>query len=540
MVLLPLEHLSESGLSPAFASILIERGAWDRARVEIFDRAFHLFVSRTRALRDRMTTWPALRWRHVAVVREPVAVRPYAQLLNTNAWLLDASDLDPERSHPELAAFLLAQFEWMAASGEVTQAAVRSAAWWLERTDAECDAFAAAARAATRPDADGLRAVAEALPWLRALHHEQLRPAPPSARCRALPGTGLLVPAALEERPPALVARVEEASRAALASFRQAWRRPATAELEALVAWLADAAPPLLIVGSRTRVLWDPQAAQRVDPVREALRHADAVAVAAIRADLEVVVAHTRRFLAAFDDWDRVPAAADAFDPGGYAHLDPARRLVVYDVHEPGIERLHGPPLPWARAMLGARTAHEWGHVADLAGLVGAFPDALLEALAAELADALDRVVDDAPRAIRLRADPCDGAILARVVLARLPDYRANLVARHFMDRSERETYARHNVRCLAAEVPAARIWWRLARYLYEYQYLGPHLALVELAEPLEFFFRCTGLDDDRALGEVLTRERFAEVAALVARICRAHAIDSARLRLPTSASQGG
>jgi hypothetical protein len=35
-----------------------------------------------------------------------------------------------------------------------------AAAWWLERTDEECVAFAAAAARATRPDAAGFRAIA--------------------------------------------------------------------------------------------------------------------------------------------------------------------------------------------------------------------------------------------------------------------------------------------------------------------------------------------------------------------------------------------
>ena len=33
------------------------------------------------------------------------------------------------------------------------------------------------------------------------------------------------------------------------------------------------------------------------------------------------------------------------------------------------MERLHGPALPYARAMVGARTVHEWAHLAVDAGL---------------------------------------------------------------------------------------------------------------------------------------------------------------------------
>ncbi len=79
---------------------------------------------------------PAPRRRHVAVVvGDPLAVRPYVQLLNTSAWVIYAADLDPETSHPELLAYLLALGDRMALTGEVSGAAVQSALWWLERTD---------------------------------------------------------------------------------------------------------------------------------------------------------------------------------------------------------------------------------------------------------------------------------------------------------------------------------------------------------------------------------------------------------------------
>jgi hypothetical protein len=78
------------------------------------------------------------------VVGDPLSVRPYAQLLNTSAWMLQAADLDPATLHPELLAYLLAAGDWMALTSEVSGTAVRTGLWWPERTDAECTAFAAA------------------------------------------------------------------------------------------------------------------------------------------------------------------------------------------------------------------------------------------------------------------------------------------------------------------------------------------------------------------------------------------------------------
>ena len=131
------------------------------------------------------------------VATQPERVRPYVQLLNTSAWLVYGSDLDPATSHPELLAYVLVLGDHMAWTGEVSTASVRSAAWWLERSDEECEAFAAAAARSTRPDAAAYVAVADALPWLRRLHHVELAPAPASVRVRAVPQTGLGVPADL-------------------------------------------------------------------------------------------------------------------------------------------------------------------------------------------------------------------------------------------------------------------------------------------------------------------------------------------------------
>lgn len=73
-----------------------------------------------------------------------------------------------------------------------------------------------------------------------------------------------------------------------------------------------------------------------------------------------------------------------------------------------------------------------------------------------------------AARARRLRV-----AALTRLLLTRMPDYQANLIARRFLSVAEHETYVRHNVRTLRAQYPPARLWRMLIRYLYEYQYLG-------------------------------------------------------------------
>jgi hypothetical protein len=129
---------------------------------------------------------------HVALATEPYHDPPYVQLLNTSAWLLYDADVDPERSQPEFLAYLLAHGDRMAASGEVTLAALHTAAWWLERSDDECDAFTAAA-ARGRPS--GRRRVPGArrrAPVAACAPHETLRP----------PTTGEAAPRDPRQRPP--------------------------------------------------------------------------------------------------------------------------------------------------------------------------------------------------------------------------------------------------------------------------------------------------------------------------------------------------
>lgn len=483
------------------------------------------------------------RIRHLGVVvGDALAVRPYAQLLNTSAWLLYEADVDPATSDPELLAWLLALGDRMAATGEVTLAPVQTAAWWLERTDAECAAFADAARRTTRPDAAAVRATADALPWLRRLAHETLRPPALVGAHRPVPGTGLLVPAHLEQEPPALVARWTEVARGAIADFQGRWRVRDPAVVAALLEWLAADAPPLLVTGEGGRVVWDPETPERLGPLRQALRDADAAAVAAVRNDLAAVARVTRDFRAAVVEPAALPApAADTFQTG-YTYLHAARRLVAYNLREPGMERLHGTPLPYARAMVAARTAHEWAHLADAAGWVpcALAPDAWAVRRAA-LADALDRTIAAAPPALR-RTTAADlaalgragtpGTALADVTLRRLPDWRTNLVAQRLLDATERETYVRHNVRLLRPEYPPPAFWRLLVRHLFEFQYVRPALGMTAVPDPLAFYLQSTGAADELAASGACDAAGFLALADAVAACCAAFAIDPARLRL--------
>lgn len=534
LILVPIEHLTPSGMSRELAGELRQRRDWSQARIDLFDRSFGLYWTRSAALARRTRTWMPPRIRHAAIVTVERGVRPYAQLLNTSAWTLYAVDFDPACSHPELGAYLFAHGDRMALSGEVTLAALHNAAWWLERTDEECAAFASAAARSTRPDATGLHAIATSLPWLRRLRHEVLAPPPASSPHRAIPGTGLLVPQAIEPEPRRLVDAWTTAARRTIDAYRASWQAAPTRVLRDLTDWLTRDAPPVLVTAEHDRILWDPEHPERTGVLRAALKLGDAAAVAAVSEDLRTIARHTREFLASVVEPAVLPTPASETEQGGYSYLHRERRLIAYDLDEPGMERLAGPALPYARAMLGARTIHELAHLAVDAGWV---PCVLgsdeLEARRRGLAETLAAVIAALPPAIRDltasdlttldRDAPADA--LARLFLARMPDYQANLLAQRFLDRAEVETYIRHNIRTLRFAYAPPQLFRMLIRYLFELQYLG--FSAVE--NPRAFFVRSTWFDADFFATGVVDAARFAELADRASALCACYAVDESR-----------
>ncbi len=113
-----------------------------------------------------------------------------------------------------------------------------------------------------------------------------------------------------------------------------------------------------------------------------------------------------------------------------------------------------------------------------------------------------------------------------RIVVERMPDYRANLVARRVLSPVELETYVRHNVRALRHGYPPARLWRMLARYLSEYQYLR----FSGVDDARTYFLRSTWFDRDYLESGALDATRFDELAARVAALCDCWEIDPSRL----------
>lgn len=541
VTLVPIEQLGPEGLFPEFAETLAQRPGWSAARVDLLDEGFALYWERLDALARRSGDFGPPRLRNVAVVHDADTVRPYASLLNTSTWMLYASDLDPEASDPELVAYLLAHGERMTETGEVTLVAVHLAPWWFERSTDERAAFRAAAFASTRPDAAMLQAVAEAVPWLRELRHARLRP-PRQGAHRPIPGTGLLVPRAHESEPDRLVARCRAEASATLASFHESFRAADAAAADEVTTWLATDAPPLLVTGGRGEIVWDPEAPTETGALRGRLATASGAVLNDVLSDLRVIARHTRLFLGALTDPSALPAPDPTTAQSGYSYLHLERRLVAYNLDEPGIERLAVPSLPYARAMLGARTIHEWAHVAVDGGLAPrTIGEAAWQALLADFATLLDDAIARAPRTVRERCAPdlralsrdgSPGSALAAIFASRIPDYQSNLLGFPFLSLAERESYVRQNVRPLAREYRPEQLWRQLVRTLYEYQYLS----FSRVPDRRRFFLGTTRVEHDFFACGVLDGGRFDALCEAARALCAAHAVDAARVRLPDAA----
>jgi len=124
-----------------------------------------------------------------------------------------------------------------------------------------------------------------------------------------------------------------------------------------------------------------------------------------------------------------------------------------------------------------------------------------------------------------MRKPPAIG--LTALLLTRMPDHQANLVAWRFLDEDERETYVRHNVRTLRGEYLPARLWRMLVRYLYEFQYL----ALGAVEDRRGYFFSSTWFAEDFLATGILEEAGFDALATAVADLCASYAVDERRFR---------
>jgi hypothetical protein len=544
--LIPAEELEPAGLRAPFRAELLASGLVSPDWLARFEAAFALYFRRARALAERAARhFLPPRAQNLCLVRDPRAVRPWFQPLGRASCLLDHAAFEPARGSLEFATYQFFHVERLGLARAIVPALVQDFGYWLALTQEERLDFAAGCRRAEEGRASGWRALARALEWIVEGAHETLKPTRLAHEALVpIPGSGYLLP----QRHAGELAKLERAWTAAAEERRTAYFTHHAAssahDAPALLEWLARARPLVLVTGKTGEILWDPERPAELERLRGELADATSAALANLRADLEVVGARSRAFLASLVDPSRLPRPGPTIDQNGLAYIHRERKLVAYNVHEPGMQRLREPSVPFERWMLAARTIHEWGHLAVDAGFV-AVPERRqqeFESVQLELARLFDAIVTDAPSALRAhaaralaelaRAPGGIGRGLVTQCLGRMSDWQANLLAQRYLAPEERETYVRNNVRPLLGELDSAHLFQALARYAFEYQYL----CFDPERDAHRYFLACTWFGEQFLARGVLDEARLELVLDAVGRLCRCHEVEAAAFRTKEAA----
>ncbi|MDH5538986.1 MAG: hypothetical protein OEY03_06235, partial [Rhizobacter sp.] len=320
----PAESLSEQGMDPAWAEHLLSHSRLTSVQLGCLEQGFALYWRRTLALFARAPgSWFSPRQVNLLLVGDILAVPPYFDPFAGTSSLLYLSDLD---CHPEYVAFLLVHNERIALLHSMRAALICNLSYWLCRDDEARQAFARAARHATRPDAAVFVRLADAFEWIVALRHADLHPPDRlvTEPCLTVPGADLFVPKRLQTT---LVTLCDDAE----ASLRRAMqladaggsRRPAATNtrLDELCDWLCDARAHLIVRTADGVTAWKP-GAHDCSALREALSDASDAALESLHLDLRVVHGRSLGFLAAVRDRDALPRHSQVLIEGDGAWLD--------------------------------------------------------------------------------------------------------------------------------------------------------------------------------------------------------------------------
>jgi hypothetical protein len=531
MFMVPTEELSSRGMSAAFAARLMKARGLAPEWVARFDQAVALFFQRVAALYQRAPRyWFPPRLQNICVVSDNQATRPYYQPFHLASWVVDEADFDDERGSVELAVFGLVFAERLGLARNLVPALLDSLSYFLILDEAALGSFHEGARRSTRADAAAIRALSEALSWVRRLHHPDLAPAAEEAAepSGKLESSGLVAPLSLQQPLRDLAAVFRRVSQEVAGAFLEHVGRQGGEPASALCRWLAEERPDVVIMADSGR-LWSPEDATDTSLVSAALETVVPAAAASIRADLEVASERSRRFLASLKHPERLQHDGGELEQRGLTYLHQTERRIAYNLHEPGPQRLMGTSAPYERTMLGARTIHEWCHLAVDAGVVPLSPERQgdHDQAEAELGALLDEVLAHAPREPmteqeieRYGGKALAGRSLASLPGRRMPDYQCNLLALRYWSAAERETYIRQQVRTHAQDDVGP--YTQLMRCAIEYQYL----ALSDNPAPWHYFVSSTWFRELYVAPGLVTERAMRHIVDLVQKLTACYRVD--------------
>ncbi len=539
LLLVPIEELTPEGMTAVHADRLRGGGRVPKGWIELFNRSFSLYWERAVELsRVAPQYWFPPRLQHVCVAM--ARIRPYFQPLNRTSWLVEIEDFDPARSNEEFGAHQIFHAERMGLLKEVVGTIVHNLSYWLVRTPEEIDRFGQACRRVQRSDAGAYRALADALDWIPRCYHESLRPPRlvTAEKPLPVPRTGLLLPRAYESDYRTLLRAWTEHPKKLMEAYYRRYHGADRRAVHALISWLREDAPRVLVTARDGEIVWDPEAGRTAEFERE-VEACGGEVVRSLQEDLGTIDRQSRRFLASLLSPEDLPAPDPRAEQSGLSYIHVDRGLVAYNLDEKGMERRRVPAPPFERFMLGARTIHEWGHRAVDAGWVPlrAGAESRVSELRGELGELFERAVRDAPAPIRAHtADDLKklggsgpGEALAGIPMERLPDFQANLLAQRYLSLAERETYIRNNVYSLSLSYPSTALFRRLARYTFEFQYLR----FSAVADPVAYFRMSTWFDDEYLKTGILSTELADALFTTVGSILDGYAVDETRFTAP-------
>lgn len=534
--LLPLEHLTREGMTEALASEIERRRLLRRPSIDLFDAAIRLLFERQGALHQAAPdTHLPPRLANVLVVTEQETTRPFFQPFVDASVILYAADLDPERSSAEHVAFQLLFAERLGQLKRYGRGLLATLPLLLSFDEASIASFVRGAASATRPDADVAKSLAALAGDIRRnvlADGLGLGASPPDGYAR-IQGTALATERSFATQLGKLAKEAEETAARVATTYLTRQRSRSAAHEEEVCRYLESDKPSVLVLDENGEIIWDPERSADTSAVREALREIGERPAKSLTQDLATVSRVTRDFLRLLADPDALVVPTQSLEEAGGVFVHHTRRLVAYSIAQPGLDvRTEAAP-PFHRLLLAARTAHEWGHLAVDGGVVPVPPHKRrqFEEAGRELRALFTRVMRTAPPGAKegieseLAELEREGTRLEELPLARIEDYRSNLLFSRVIRREELEAYVRVNVRSLLVE--PIGILRKLARYAYESQYLW----LSKMAAPWTYLVSTTFILEEMVESEIVTEATLRQLLQLVGQLCQSYEVDESKLR---------